>query len=276
MSTSSKEILQKIADNIGRVVGSSAQKMVEMNVAQLGVHATSELAKSVGDSDDVRSKRLKALYTTVSVFKDNFSDDGKSVNVPVYVEDTTALKDKSSTEQSPLKGANANPNDESAFENGFVAKVLELGASLQSTVDNLNKAAEGIGKGDDEETEKAKKPAFPGAAKPFGAKDDDADKAKKADDEDEAEKAKKAAEAEDTEKAKGPPAFLKDKEKEDDDTEKAKAKKADDIEEGDDATKAATTKVDKSIPLVDVDKDGTAWPADLNQPTAEKLTWGRD
>lgn len=249
MTMTTKDHLEKIENNLARIVG--VQKVQEMNAVQFITYAHGEMTKAIQEDATASSKRLKALHTSVKVFKDNYTDDdSESIKVPVYVCEQTALQDKSTKLTQITAAAGLNPGGESVFEDGFIAKM----AALKTQIEELAKAA-----GDDEEPP-------PSEPEEEEEEDEEGDGEAKA-------KAKKA-EDEEAEKAKKKPAFLKppagDGAKDEDKAKKA----APDIEEGDDAVKAKK-KIDKSI-TPDVSADGTVWPTDLNSTTEKQLEWGRD
>jgi hypothetical protein len=238
--------LAKIDTMLAALVGGRVTK--KMGLPEFVGYAHAQIAKAMGEPMDAQTKRLKALHASVTVFKDNYSSD-ESVNVPIYENDVTAMDDKSSTMSTPLAAANTNPDGQSAFEQGFVAKFQ----ALRDQVRALSKEfppAEG-----DEEEEKRKAAA--------AASKDDAAPADEEEEEDE-EKRKAFPPG-----AKAPPFGKKPPAKGD---------------EPEDEEKAAAAKK-RLAKGADVDKspDGTAWPTDLNDPAFTKdgkvekaLDWGRD
>jgi hypothetical protein len=201
MSTIQKS-LETMAKMLDRVVG--VTKTVDMTLPQFVAYATGQIAKASTDAPALATARLKALQHAVTVVKDNYIDDQvDSFKVPITFPDTTSMDEKQNQLIDALANAKPGP-DESAFSNGFVAKVQALIDSLKTS-----KAAEGEGaaededeEGDDEET-KAKKAASrkakadaATASQGGGGDVEDEEKAKKAGgsaaDPDDEEKARKA------------------------------------------------------------------------------------
>ncbi len=179
MATSTvRDTLTKVESLLGMMVG--VTKSVEMTPVEFVTFAHGELAKAATEKGDVSTRRLKALQHAVTVFKDNYVDgESESVKVPITFVDTTALEEKQNQLIEPLKNVNSAQHDgESAFTNGFVAKM----ASLKNLVESLKaEAPDGKLPADGEETE--------------GLEGEEKGKSKKADGEDEEKsKAKKVGE----------------------------------------------------------------------------------
>jgi hypothetical protein len=230
MSTMQNSLAQ-IESMLASLVGGRVTK--KMGPIEFVQYAHAEIAKAMTEAPELSTRRLKALHSSVTVFKDNYSsDDG--VDVPIFVNDVTAMDDKSSKLTPITAAADSNPDGQSAFEQGFVAKFAELKTQFEALLKTVP---------DDEDEDEEKRKAAPA--------DDEA----APDSEDEAKR-----------KGAGKPPFP---------PKNPFAPKKPDPE--DDEKKPAAAKG------ADVSKDGTAWPADLNDPAFVKggkveksLDWGQD
>jgi hypothetical protein len=262
-----KDTLAKIETLLGATVGLT--KSVEFTPAEFVVYAHEQIAKAATEKGEQSTKRLKALYNAVVVFKDNYVDgESESVKVPITWPDTTAMDEKSNQLTDPAKSV-TQPK-QTAFATGFVAKV----DALKSAIEELKAAA--VDEPEDEET-----------------------KAKKAAEEEEDKKAQKALEdAGLTEAAKRLFAKAKGKKEWGSDAAGASApeaagpaapkppKKPTPPGESPEATDTKAKKGDEVVTKgIDVAPDGTVWPGDLNTPefvkdgtvpTAKSLEWGSD
>jgi len=231
--------LDQIESMLATLVGGQVTK--KMNPVEFVQYAHGQIAKAMNEPREQSSRRLKALHGSVQVFKDNYSSD-ESVNVPVYVNDTTAMDEKSTKLQTPAQ-AGGTPSDESAFEQGFLTKFAAIKAQFAELVKEFPPD------GEEDEEEKRKK-----AAAAQGAGDD----ATPPESEDEEKRA--AAGKPPFPPPKKPPFPPKKPEDMDDEEKRSAAKKG-----------------------IDVSKDGTAWPEDLNDQAFQKdgkveksLEWGPD
>lgn len=157
-----KEALEKIEKMLAAVVdgGTYAEPVAaqkEMTPEQFVAYAASEITKAMGESRSASSLRLEALSKSIAHVRKNWEDD-VSLKVPVYVPDTTAIEERENQIMTPAKSADMNVDNQSVFEQGFVAKLegllksLEEGSLGNAEDDNTSKAK----KADDEDEEKAK------------------------------------------------------------------------------------------------------------------------
>jgi hypothetical protein len=140
--------LSQIESLLGQLVRAPTTKA--MGLPEFVHYAHGQIVKSIEEPAAASSRRLKALHTAVALFKDNYSSD-EAVNVPVFVEDTTALDEKSTALTTPSAAAGLNPDNQSAFEQGFVAKIEALRALLKGIDDDPDNGSE--------DEEKRKEPA---------------------------------------------------------------------------------------------------------------------
>ena len=219
--------LAQIESMLATLVGGQVTKT--MAPAEFVQYAHGQIVKAMGEPRELSTRRLKALQRSVSVClsKDNYTND-EEVNVPVFVDDTTALDERETQLSTAQQAAGTNPAGKTAFEQGLVSKFAALKAQFDALVKEMP---------DDDDEEEKRKAA--------GDEDDTGDEEKRA--------GKKAFPP-----PKKPP--FPPKKPDDDDDEKVAAKKG-----------------------LDVSRDGTAWPADLNDAAFKKtgkveksLDWGRD
>lgn len=137
MNTS--DMLDEITNAVERLLKASTRASPRptrrMTRAEFVTHALSELQKAATEPRGRALERLSALGRTVEVAKQAFADhESESVQVPIFVEDTTALSELSETEVSPLAvsgpGANAtfasNPDDLHKVLDGLKKRFEEL------------------------------------------------------------------------------------------------------------------------------------------------------
>jgi hypothetical protein len=161
--------LAQIESLLGQLVRAPTTKA--MGLPEFVHYAHGQIVKSMAEPAPAAARRLKALHAAVGIFKDNYSSD-ESVNVPVFIEDTTALGEKSTSLTTPSAAANLNPDGESAFEDGFVAKVQALRDLIKgidddpdNSEDEAKRKEPAAAKGDGEEEDEDKRAASASAEK---------------------------------------------------------------------------------------------------------------
>lgn len=141
-TNNTKSTLAKIGEMLEGVVGPS--RVVKMTGAEFAVYAQGQVTKALAEGD-VSHVRLKALREQVTIFKNNYVDEeSEGVNVTVFVDPTTAVGEKS--DKTTTFDKVALDATQSVFEQGFVAKLQGVIASLKADADE-----------DPDDMEKAKK-----------------------------------------------------------------------------------------------------------------------
>jgi len=167
-----RETLGKIEKMLAQVVG--VQKMVHMEPGAFVKYAFAEITKAAEEDQkgEIQKShvRLSLLYKSVLYSSANIeSIDADNLKVPVFVCEQTSIDEQSNELYTPMESAKMNPAGGTVFEGGFIAKMMEQVSALATSIDKLGEDME---EGDDASKTEKKKPAFAGAAPPFGKEEE--------------------------------------------------------------------------------------------------------